>query len=387
MLEKANVKVDVTPRFEIFYALQELERGAGERFANWRREMERRLPARARTEIARVAPCPLMWPLLADSLRDEPARISFTQIVSALRAMDRSQFQRNVLTGVFKTEGAVDGLMSGRASLKRTIAREPEARQKLFVLLGLSPFDAESSSTHAFERIISQPDTYRDEVANAIEMFWQIGFHETWTRLEPQMHSSARAMKTAITRRGFEAFAVDHQLPVKITPATVGIHIIPSSFNTSKLWASYPDSHERTRFFVPVLDPRLVVESPRVRERTREKQREEKRSEPVADPSLVFKALGDTTRYAIATTLARTPMTSVELSRVFNVSKPTISHHVQHLRAADLLIERPGENGTMLSLKRRTLERASEAAASAMFSEEGPDHVVQRSRKSNRRQK
>jgi DNA-binding FadR family transcriptional regulator len=80
-------------------------------------------------------------------------------------------------------------------------------------------------------------------------------------------------------------------------------------------------------------------------------------------------------------------MTSVELSRVFNVSKPTISHHVQHLRAANLLIERQGENGTVLSLNRRALERASIEAVSEMFSDDGPDHVVQRSRKSNRRTK
>jgi DNA-binding transcriptional ArsR family regulator len=381
--ERPAVSVDVTPRFEIFYALQELERGAGARLANWRREMERRLPARARTEIARVAPCPLMWPLLADSLRDEPVRISVPEIVSALRSMDRSQFQRAVLAGVFKAEGAVDGLMSGRVSLKRTVAREAEPRRKLFELLGLSPFDAEGAATYAFDRIISQPDLYRDEAANAIEMFWQIGFEETWTKLEPQMNSSARKMKSAITQRGFEAFAEQRQLPLRVTPATLEIHVIPSVFNISKLWAAYPDSHERTRFFVPVVDPILVVESPLPAVR----QVEEEKGDATIDPSLVFKALGDTTRYAIATTLARTPMTSVELSRLFNVSKPTISHHVQHLRAANLLIERQGENGTVLSLNRRQLERASARAASEMFSEAGPDHVVQRSRKSNRRSK
>lgn len=350
--------------------------------------MERRLPARARTEIARVAPCPLMWPLLADSLRDEPVHITVPQIVSALRAMDRAAFQRAILAGVFKTDGAVDGLMSGRVSLKRTIGKEPETRRKLFELLGLSPFDAESAATHAFERIISQPDTYRDEVANAIEMFWQIGFNETWTKLEPQMISSARAMKSAIRKRGFEAFAEQHQLPVKATAATVDIHVIPSAFNTSRLWSSYTDSHERMRFFVPVVDPALVIESPlpTVREREIHKPEEESSNE-TTDPSLVFKALGDTTRYAIATTLARRPMTSVELSRLFNVSKPTISHHVQHLRAADLLIERQGESGTVLSLNRRQLERGSARAASEMFSDQGPDHVVQRSRKSNRRKK
>jgi DNA-binding transcriptional ArsR family regulator len=80
-------------------------------------------------------------------------------------------------------------------------------------------------------------------------------------------------------------------------------------------------------------------------------------------------------------------MTSVELSRVFGVSKPTISHHVQHLRAANLLVERQEENGTVLSLNRRILERASTEAAAEMFSRDDSQHVIQRSRKSNRRTK
>jgi len=381
-LDKLPITVDVTPRFEIFYALQALESGAEERLSDWRREMEHRLPARARTEIARVAPCPLMWPLLADALRDEPAQIGFAQMISTLRAMDSSAFQRAVLAGAFKAERAVDGLMSGRVSLKRTVAAEPEARRKLLTLLGLFPFESESAATHAFERIVSQPASYRDEVANALETFWQVGFHETWTKLEPQMATSARAMKTAIKRRGFEAFADDRQLPVRVTPGALGVHVIPSAFNVSRLWAAYPDSHERTRYFVPVLDRSLIIGAPHVRE-----QKEREHEGLPVNASLVFKALGDTTRYAIATTLARTPMTSVELSRLFQVSKPTISHHVQQLRAANLLLERLSENGTVLSLNRRTLDRASNAAASEMFSEEGPDHVVQRSRKSNRRTK
>ena len=149
--------VGVTPRFEIFYALQVLESGTGERLAGWRREMERRIPARARTEIARVAPSPLMWPLLADALREQPPSISFAQIISALHAMDDATFQRSVLGGVFKTEGAVNGLMSGRASLKRTVNAEARTQQKLLGLLGLHPFDSNSASAYEFDRIISQP--------------------------------------------------------------------------------------------------------------------------------------------------------------------------------------------------------------------------------------
>jgi DNA-binding transcriptional ArsR family regulator len=218
-------------------------------------------------------------------------------------------------------------------------------------------------------------------VLNAIEMFWQIGFNETWEKLEPQMATSARAMKTTISRHGFEAFAAEHQLPIRVTSAALGIHVIPSAFNIAKLWAAYTDSHERTRYFVPVLDRSLLVGNPIAVERTESRARE-----PI-EPALVFRALGDTTRYAIASTLARTPMTSVELSRVFGVSKPTISHHVQHLRAANLLVEKQGENGTVLSLNRRVLERASTEAAAEMFSRDDSQHVIQRSRKSNRRTK
>jgi DNA-binding transcriptional ArsR family regulator len=376
---RSSILVQVTPRFEVFYALQTLE-SAGEMFGDWRREMERRLPARARTEIARVAPTPLMWPLLADALRDEPGAISFPHMITALRALEPVAFQRAVLSGVFKAERAVDGLMSGRVSLRRTVAAEPENRRKLLALLGLSPFEAESAPTDAFDRIISHPSSYRDEVAIALEMFWQIGFSETWAKLEPQMATSARVMKSVISRRGFEAFAAENQLQIRIAPNALGVHVIPSAFNISKLWSCYGNSHERTRYFIPVLDRSLVIASPV----TTEPRAREHAASPI-NAALVFKALGDTTRYAIATTIARTPMTSVELSRVFKVSKPTISHHVQQLRSADLLIERQGENGTVLSLNRRTLERASSRAASEMFSEEGPGHVVQRSRKANRR--
>ena len=378
----AQTTVHVTPRFEIFYALQVLESGAAERFSDWRREMERRLPARARTEIARAAPAPLMWPLVADALRDEPADLTFTQIITALRAMERAEFQRAVLSGVFKAPGAVDGVMSGRVSLKRTIAAEMESRRKLLVLLGLHPFDAESAATHAFERIVAQPMVYRDEIVNILEMFWQIGFSETWERLAPQITGVARAMKTELSRRGFAAFASEHQLPIDTgsEASILGIHVIPSAFNISKLWAAYKDSHERTRFFVPVLDHTLLVGTPR-REKTQPREQRTPK-QPTLNGALVFKALGDTTRYAIATTLARTPMTSVELARLFKVSKPTISHHVQLLRSANLLREEQAENGVVLSLNRLTLERASSSAAAEMFSDEGPDHVVKRSRKS-----
>lgn len=103
------------------------------------------------------------------------------------------------------------------------------------------------------------------------------------------------------------------------------------------------------------------------------------------DSALVFKALGDTTRYAMASAIARTPMTSVELARAFSVSKPTISHHVQMMRAAGLLEETQSDRGVILSLDRRVLEGASNAAAREMFSGDRTANVIRRTRKANRR--
>jgi DNA-binding transcriptional ArsR family regulator len=370
--------VHVTPRFEIFYALHALESGAGDWHAAWRREIEHRLPARARTEIARVAPAPIMWPLLADALRDEPPAISYAELISALSSMDDAAFQRSVLGGVFKVEGAVDGLMSGKASLKRTVTKEAASQQRILRLLGLEPFNTESPSTYAFDRIISQPATYRAEMVTALEIFWQIGFSDTWSALEAQMQSSARGMKNRISRNGLSALLAGSQMPVNMERIEVSaslVHLIPSAFNVSKLWAAYKDSHERVTFYIPVFDRSLQIGSERSRE-------EPSARENIAlEPAKIFKALGDTTRYAIATTLARTPMTSVELAKLFKVSKPTISHHVALLRDAGLLTERQAENGSVLALNRRSLERASAAAAAEMYSEDGPDHVVKRSRR------
>jgi len=378
-----DLQLAVTPRFEVFYALQALESGAGEKLAAWRREMERQLPARIRTSLASVAPSPLIWALLADALRESPPGISFPEMMHALRRMDARQFQRFVLGGAFKSPGAVEGLVSGRAALTRTVATEAKTQERLLAMLGLHPFSRQGASAIVFERIVSDSARYRDEVVGVLEGFWRSGFGDTWERLKPQMEDSAHVLRQRVARRDPAEVASELELPIRmegddivgvrgntrIPARTVeGIYLIPSVFNTWRLWAVYTNPRKQTRLFIPLLDPELsLVGTGR------------------SDPSLVFKALGDTTRYAMATTIARTPMTSVELARAFGVSKPTVSHHVQLLRAAGLLQETHSDSGVVLSLHRRALERAAAAAAREMFSTDDPRQVIRRSRRSNRR--
>lgn len=58
-----------------------------------------------------------------------------------------------------------------------------------------------------------------------------------------------------------------------------------------------------------------------------------------------FKALSDPTRRHILELLSVQDMTAGEIAEHFDISKPSISHHLTTLRAADLVLdERKGQN-------------------------------------------
>ena len=375
------VDVAVTPRFEIFYALQALE-GTVVQLQSWRREMQRRLTPKARASLARIAPSPLMWPLLADSLCEVQPAPGFTEILAEMREMEPAAFQRSVLSGVFRKSGAVDSLLSNKLTLAATVAAEATSQERLLTLLGLLPFSTRSKSALAFDRLVTDAAGYRDEVVSVLMTFWGSGFAETWGTLEPQMRDRAKTLRQTIVLQGPEEFAATAGLPIAISSDTVrglrgathfarsaviGIHVIPSAFNTANFWAAYEDASGRARFFIPLLDSTLSPDT-----------------SMSVNPALVFNALGDTTRYAIASAIAKKAMTSVELARMFGVSKPTISHHVQLLRSAGLLEETHTQNGIVLALNRRVLERSSGAAAREMFSDDDPSRSVRRTRSPNK---
>ena len=379
--ENLLVDVAVTPRFEIFYALQALE-GNADHLQNWRREMQRHLNPKARASLARIAPSPLIWPLLADALRDVQPAPGFTEMIAEMREMKPDVFQRSVLSGVFKKPGSVDSLLSKKDNLAATVQAEAASQERLLALLGLLPFSERTRSAITFGRLVNDVDGYRDEVVSLLVTFWGSGFAETWRSLEPQMRDLAKNLRQSVTLQGPKDFARAAGLPIAISPTAVrslrgasafarsavtGVHVIPSAFNTANLWAAYEDASGHWRIFIPLLDVTLSPDT-----------------KMSINPALVFNTLGDTTRYAIASAIAKKAMTSVELARMFGVSKPTISHHVQLLRSAGLLEETHTENGIVLALNRRVLERSSGAAAREMFSEDDPSSSVRRTRSPNK---
>ncbi|HVF40743.1 MAG TPA: helix-turn-helix domain-containing protein [Gemmatimonadaceae bacterium] len=374
-----KVTFNVTPRFELFYGLQAFTGDSDQRLSTWKHDTERRIGPALRGRLKALAPSPLLWPLLADALCDAPVSLQIDDVMEYLSEVGSNEFQRAVLGGVFKGAAGVEALLSGKSDIASTVAAEAPAQGKLLSLLGLLPFDRKNPSVSMMERIVEEPEAYKAEVVEALGSFWSSAFEATWREIEPAMHMTARRWKQLLADKSFLDFASAAQLPITANNGAVtplrgglrvpfrlvdGIHVIPSAFNVARLWAAYTNERHHTRFFVPLLDASLPLSG----------------SAPIA-PALAFKALGDTTRYAIAMTIARTPMTSVELARKFSVSKPTISHHVQLLRSAGLLNEVNTEKGVELSLNRGAVERISGAAAREMFSRGNAEVEVKRSRR------
>lgn len=375
----------VTPRFDVFYALYALTHSAHSTLEDWKERAIARLPRNFERVARRVAPVPLFWPLLADALQRTPGEMTFDEIVSNLREMPVEDLKSNILSGIFHDPASVRALVAGKKNLRQVVANEKPDGTELLGHFGLRPFDASSDAARAMTMLLSHPDTFRDELALVLERFWKTGFRRDWSALEPDMRADSFRLRDLGEEAPFQELAGELKLPVTLDAKTREIRpksgasisydridrcvIIPSAFNTRRWWAKYESKTGRVSLYFPIV--RDAAAANRIAADTRDTGKSALSSHSEINAESVFRALGDTTRYAIASILARNPTTSAELSRSLSVSKPTITHHVQALRAAGLIAETPAGGSTKLSLSRATVASVSQAAVEQLFSSSG----------------
>ena len=379
------IELAVTPRFDVFYALYAITSSASSPLDPWKEKALGRLPRDFERVARRVAPLPIFWPLLADAIQDIQGEVTIEEIVSTIREISVEDLQRNILSGIFHESETVDALISHNKSLRHVLVSDSSAGAELAGHFGLLPYNQHSQSVTTIAALISQPKSFRDELALVLQRFLQTGFRRDWRALEPRLRQESSRIRALQENRSTEQLGRELNLPVvfddkarEIRPKSAPpieydrvdrCYLIPSAFNTRRWWAKYETESQGVILYLPITsDPRLanivVEEIPPDRERVQTQQR------PVNAES-VFRALGDTTRYAIASILARTPTSSADLARSLNVSKPTITHHVQALRSAGLISETPSHGSTKLSLSRDTVEALSGAAVEQLFSSSG----------------
>jgi ArsR family transcriptional regulator, arsenate/arsenite/antimonite-responsive transcriptional repressor len=379
-----EIEIAVTPRFDLFYALYTVTNSAVSPLEKWKDRAVARLPHDFERIARRVAPVPLFWPLLADALQRTAGEMTFDEIVGALREISAQDLKTNIVSGIFHDASTARALSTGKKNLRQVLADEKLQGAELLAHFGLRPYDANSHATKAMSTLLSDPEVFREQLVQALDRFWQTGFGADWSALEPSIRDeSFRVRDLQDEGQSLEELSRDLALPVTFDAGAREIRpksgppiaydkvdrcfVIPSGFNTRRWWAKYETATGRFSIYFPAtrdsIDPNRLtreVRAPRVR-----------RPQSAINAETVFRALGDTTRYAIASILARTPTTSSDLARSLKVSKPTITHHVQALRAAGLIADMPAGGSTKLSLNRETIDGVSEAAVEQLFSSTG----------------
>jgi len=142
--------------------------------------------------------------------------------------------------------------------------------------------------------------------------------------------------------------------------------VLPSAFNDKRHWTTNLQNPAAVVSYFPYFDPAISLKYVHP-------AGEEENIEPEADPALIFKALGDSTRYAIASLLANTPSSSAVLAKRLQLSAATVSHHVHVLREAGLLLEKPQGNTVLIELNRELLEHLSDLVIDRFFRSEPVD--------------
>jgi DNA-binding transcriptional ArsR family regulator len=85
--------------------------------------------------------------------------------------------------------------------------------------------------------------------------------------------------------------------------------------------------------------------------------------------SKTLKAFADPTRLSILMWLAQKPASVTEISRHFKLSQPTVSAHVQLLREAGVLEDRPAGRSTLLSVREESVREVLGGAEEALLKE------------------
>jgi DNA-binding transcriptional ArsR family regulator len=251
---------------------------------------------------------------------------------------------------------------------------------------GLLPYSPRSPAAVAIDTLLADPEGYRGDLVLALRKFWQSELSSDWSALEPGLRKDAARLETRLERTSLSRVAEDLRLPVSFdddagvmrtkSGAAVNLdriercYLMPSAFNTRRWWTKYESKEERVTLYFPVWGGADAANALAVGAPPTESARRRPSTSSVArvDAEAVFRALGDTTRYAIASILARNPTSSADLARSLKVSKPTITHHVQALRSAALITEHAEGGSSRLSLNRETLAALSGAAVRDLFS-------------------
>lgn len=366
----------VSLHYELFFALQALTDSRSRVHPAWREGAAASLPSAFGRRFESLGPSHYLWPCVADALEGEDECRDFPGVISGIESVQATALQKRILLGVLHTGELVEGMLAGRFSLSEAIVRAPRAKREWLGFVGLYPYVKDQPLARALECLIRTPEEFRRAVLLLVKSFWNSSFRSTWSELQPRLQRSmeekerlfhsctpAEFARLALLRVELDekagtlkAIRGGFRLALKDVSA---VHLFPSCFNDQRHWTCYGRAGETVVCF-PYFDPSISIGTPGRKDRL-------DLAEPDLDPALIFSALGDSTRFAMVSMLARSAATSADLSRTLALSRPTVSHHIHVLREAGLLHEAPEGNSVCLSVRREVLEKLSQLTVDRLF--------------------
>lgn len=373
---------EVSLRYELFYSLNVLLDPNSRIHAGWKKTALESLGVEFTALMTDIGQAWEIWPVFAALLPGPLSNPTFAEVLQALQEISLRDFREKILRGMIHSEEALAPLLKGKISLKETVGRVPTKKREWISHVGLYPYDAKSPQIVALERLLADTKAFRANTLRILEIYWQKSFRATWERLQPQLRQSRETRERLFHSCSFAEFAKQALLRVEVDESREEIvalrggyrlklrdmqacHFLPSAFNDRRFWSAFKDDSRKTVVYFPYFDPAITLD-------LQAAGKAANLTDPALDPALIFKALGDSTRFAIATILARQPTSSVDLAKTLAVSKPTISHHVHLLREAGLLQETYLHGTVQLQLKRSVLEELSALTVAKLFDSRGP---------------
>jgi len=320
------------------------------------------------------------WPEVWLGLVDLPGALeidcSFDEIVDCLARVPGEDLVRTLVVGMLHSAEVAEGLLAGDLTPDRAIAVLPKTKRQWLAHVGLYPFDRSKPAGQFLETLVRDPEAVRKVALEALDRFWRDWFAGFWRGNETAYRAAARDMARDLGAGDLAAAVSLYRLPVEIDHGTgelcalrggyrmaienlTEIRIAPSAFNTGRFWDVFETDGQRIACFL-VHRPSLCAWE----------------SEPEADRSvdlaLVCRALGNSSRIAIADLLAEHPRSASDIAETLELSKSTVSHHLFLMREAGLIDEEmTPSRAVILTLRRQAFLGLPDAAMRRFFSREG----------------
>lgn len=362
--EGPPIKVAVSLRFELFYALHQALQARESGGGAWPTALARAaVTAPVRDAHRGFGGAPMIWILVNDALGDLPLEGDFAGLTAGLEALDAGRLAERLLTGLLHSAGLAREVIGGGKTLAQAVEASPRAKREWLAYAGLYPFRAEAPIARAVAAIRGDPAAAKARILGALNGFWAGGFQDLWSALSGrygELRADLAAMRDRLSpARLFDELALPAELDrgagrlrarrggYRLALAeTSEIVLFPSAFNGWRFWTVQERDSGASAYF-PVFDQRL-------QDALGADLAPDRQGEPRLD--LLFKALGKDIRLAILDLLAERPRSAGELAAELGIAKSTLSHHLFLLREADLLERRRGAGKTRLALRLAPLE-------------------------------